>query len=189
MECPTLEDIPCAYDMYVCSAFFLHVASCRYQLRLTGLLCHLRPLCLFGFQSRLSVHWCQWDVNISYYCCIVSVSLFMFVSICFLCLGAPVLGVRMLTSVIPSYYIDPFIIIQGLPCLHYSFYFKGWYDFLWVLLPTLCHFYFHETSFSILLHTVCVFSPEVSLIQTAYLRVLVFVFKSSQSPTSFDQNI
>ena len=125
MECPTLEDIPCAYDMYVCSAFFLHVASCRYQLRLTGLLCHLRPLCLFGFQSRLSVHWCQWDVNISYYCCIVSVSLFMFVSICFLCLGAPVLGVRMLTSVIPSYYIDPFIIIQGLPCLIIVFILKA----------------------------------------------------------------
>ena len=94
-----------------------------------------------------------------------------------------------LPSVIPSYYIDPFIIIQGLPCLHYSFYFKGWYDFVWVLLPTLFHFYFHETSFSILLHTVCVFSPEVSLTQTAYLRVLVFVFKSSQSPTLFDQNI
>ena len=61
---------------------------------------------------------------------LLSDSLFVFVCICFLCLGAPVLGVYMLPSVIPSYYIDPFIIIQGLPCLHYSFYFKGCYDFL-----------------------------------------------------------
>ena len=42
-----------------------------------------------------------------------------------------------LPSVIPSYYIDPFIIIQSLPCLHYSFYFKGWYDCVSIATHTL----------------------------------------------------
>ena len=42
---------------------------------------------------------------------LLSVSPFMSASICFIYLGAPVLGTYMLTRVIASLYIDPFMII------------------------------------------------------------------------------
>ena len=38
-----------------------------------------------------SVHWCEWDVKICYYC-VMSISPFMSVSDCLMCWGAPMLG-------------------------------------------------------------------------------------------------
>ena len=99
-----------AWKECVLFVFVLDVVSCRYQWSTAGLLCHLGSLLPYLF--------CLYDPSIdvsgvlkSPNIIALSISPSMSVSICCIYLGAPVLGVYMLTNVISSSCIYPYIIM------------------------------------------------------------------------------
>ena len=89
----------------------LDIMSYRYLLSLTGILCHLKLPFPYWFSVWML---CPFDVSGLWKSLTITALLlfssFMSVSICFIYIGAPVLGVYMLMSVIASF-INPFSIL------------------------------------------------------------------------------
>ena len=57
---------------------FLDLMSWKFQLSLIALLFSLGSLVLLIFPSRISFHWCEWGVKVSYYC--ISINFCFYVS-------------------------------------------------------------------------------------------------------------
>ena len=149
----------------MCILVFLDVMSCRYQLNPTGLLCHLESLLPYWFHLEylsIDVSRVLKSLTITVF---LSVSPSMSVHICFIYLGASILGEYVnecniiflywsLYHYIVSFFVFPYGLCFSLSCL------------IWILLPPLsCCFHLHEVPFSIpsLSIYVCL-CPKVSLL-------------------------
>ena len=82
-----LENVSCELEKKCVFWLLFGCSVWKYQLSLNVLLYHLRPLLPYWFLSERSIFWCEWGVEVSYYYCIPSVSLFMSTSI-YICLVA-----------------------------------------------------------------------------------------------------
>ena len=101
-----LENIPYELEMNFYSGFFF---GCRI---LKLLINHITNSgFIIDFLYGRSVQWCEWSIKIPYYYCItINFSIYV-CTICFVYLGASILGACMLMSVISSSYIDLFITV------------------------------------------------------------------------------
>ena len=140
--------------------FFFDVVSCRYWLYSLFYYVILDFCCLIHFLSGWSVHWCQWEQK-SPTIVLLSIYFFMFVSICFMYFGVPILCACSLMGVVSSSYIDPFIFVY----CPFSLWTLSLFCLMWLLLLTLycfsiCMKYiFPFPDFQ----TMCVFHPSVDL--------------------------
>lgn len=106
----------------ICIPFF-GCSFYRYWLYLLLYYVILDFCCLIHFLYGWSVHWCQWEPKFSTMP-LLSIYLFMFVSICFMYFGVPVLCAYSLMGVISFSYIDPFIFVYC-PFSLWTFYLKS----------------------------------------------------------------
>ena len=61
------------FHMYLrrkCSLLFLDGMFYKYWFDLSGVICHLRPVCPYWFLSGWSVHWYKWGVKAPHYYCV-----------------------------------------------------------------------------------------------------------------------
>ena len=104
----TIENVACALENNTYSGFFFSVISQKCQLNLPVLLYHLGYLVLFIFCLEDFSIAVSGELKSPTIIVFPSVSPFKSVNVCFIYLGAPILS--MLTRVIVSSYIDPFLI-------------------------------------------------------------------------------
>ena len=73
--------------------------------------CVILSLCfLINFLFEWSVHWCEWDVKVSFYYCVTVISLFMSVSVCLVNWGTPMVAENIFT-VLSYSWIDLLVIM------------------------------------------------------------------------------
>ena len=151
--CSLPENVPYALEKNMYSFFFF--CGCgfyRYWLYLLLYYVILDFCCLIHFLYGWSVHWCQWEQKFSTIV-LLSIYLFMFVSICFMYFGIPVLCAYSLMGIISFSYIDPFIFVYCPFSLWTLFkvYFV-WCDYcylLFLVFPFVWNIFFHSLTFKL----------------------------------------
>ena len=147
--------------------FFSDVVSWKGQWSLTFLLCHLAsllPYWFFFFVGNLSIGWSGVFKSPSIIVVFPSISLLMPFSICWMYLGAPVLRAYILMIIISSSWMDPFIIRN---CSSLPFFMA--LSALSFAIPAFLSFPSPHFQF------ICALCPKVSLLWSAYCRLLLFI--------------
>lgn len=117
-RCSILENVPLTIEKNVCSSVwgwnvlnvFIRSIWSSVPFKTIASLLLFCPCCFLSFW--LSFHWCKWGVKVRQYYW-TTIKFFMFVNRCFMFLGVPMLGAWILTIVISSAWIVPYMVMWG----------------------------------------------------------------------------